>query len=123
MTDKQIQNLVSGGIAVMFGFVAFTIINKMLNKNGSNGGGTMLAMEPTASASGLPCGAESAPSTFISGTNGCNFLENCEANGGTGSATPQGSGYALSCSGGGSMVTNTGGGSTFAPVRRTRSFF
>ena len=129
MSDKSIQNLVSGSLAFMFGFAIYKVIQVQMAKydNGNNDGGLMAESgEPMAGASGLSCGASGAPLSFMAESAGCNYLSSCESNGGVGSVTEiNGGGYSLSCVGGNlpSITTNSSGGGKFAPVRRTRSFF
>jgi len=106
--------------AVALGVIVFRLIAKMTKMDGE----TVLRtsnLEPKAMASGLPCGAPGAPSTYVSGSTGCNFLENCYQNGGVGTATQTGSGYELTCSKGGVLRTSSNG-SALRPARRRRMF-
>lgn len=102
------QNAILLGVGV----VAFIGVRYLLKKRD----------EKQSNASGVGCGASGAPSTYLEGTAGCDFLHNCENNGGVGSATAQsGGGYLLDCSNGGNMTTGGDGGTRFGKLR-TRSF-
>ena len=70
MTDKTIQNLVGGAIAVMFGFVAFKIIQVQFGKMQAGNGGSVLAEagEPVANANGQACKAQGTPATYTEGS-------------------------------------------------------
>ena len=101
--NKQMKNMV---ILAVVGVVIYLVYKRY----GSSSEGKAMA-------SGLPCTAPNAPSTYVSGSTGCNFLENCHENGGIGLATQTGSGYELTCSKGGALTTSNNG-SSLRPARR-----
>lgn len=107
-------------LAVAVGVIVFRLIAKVTKMDGES----VLRssnLEPKAGASGLPCSAPGSPSTYVDGSTGCNFLQNCYDNGGIGSAVQTGSGYQLTCSKGGQMTTTSTG--TGVRMRsRTRMF-